>query len=99
MKANHLADLNEISPDQRPVLDGALDQIARGAFSSTLFMTLLDDTNHKYTNLEQDPVQWTSVDFLKFTTVMILIAVLLAYFLPALSEASGSPKKTRKSKR
>jgi hypothetical protein len=42
---------------------------------------------------------WTPVDFLIFATVMIFITVLLAYFLPALSEASASSKKNRKSKR
>jgi hypothetical protein len=96
-QANDLANRNEISSDRRPVLDDALAGFEKDPSDS--FNTLLAELGDKYRKYEPHPVQWTSVDFLIFATVMICITVLLGYFLPALSEAPASPKKPRKSKR
>lgn len=95
-QASYLADLNEISPDQRPVLKAALVQIESGNANSRLFVTLLDEVKDRYTKLEQHPQQWAPVDFLMFAAVLVFIAGLLIYFFPAASEAPELPKKERK---
>jgi hypothetical protein len=94
-QANHLADLNEISPDQRPVLTSALVQIETGAADSKLFNTLRDEIKDRYVKLEQHPLQWALVDYLMFAAVLVLVAVLLAYFLPVEVEARVSKRRSR----
>ena len=94
-QANHLADLNQISPDQRPVLNRALVQIETGTADSKLFNTLRDEIKDRYVKLEKHPLQWAPVDYLMFAAVLVLVAGLLAYFLPVGVEARGSKRRGR----
>lgn len=94
-QANHLADLNQVSPDQRPVLNDALVQIETGTADSKLFNTLRDEIKDRYVKLEQRPLQWAPVDYLMFAAVLVLVAVLLAYFLPVEVEARASKRRNR----
>jgi hypothetical protein len=94
-QANHLADLNQISPDQRPVLNNSLVQIETGTADSKLFNTLRDEIKDRYVKLEQRPLQWAPVDYLMFAAVLVLVAVLLAYFLPVEVEARGTKRRKR----
>jgi hypothetical protein len=94
-QASHLADLNEISPDQRPVLNSALIQIETGTADSKLFNTLRDEIKDRYVKLEQHPLQWAAVDYVMFAAVLVLVAVLLAYFLPVEVEARGAKRQKR----
>jgi hypothetical protein len=94
-QANHLADLNEISGDQRPVLNSALIQIETGTADSKLFNTLRDEIKDRYVKLEQHPLQWAAVDYVMFAAVLVLVAVLLAYFLPVEVEARGAKRRKR----
>jgi hypothetical protein len=95
-QANHLADLNQVSPDQRPVLNDALVQIETGTADSKLFNTLRDEIKDRYVKLEQRPLQWAPVDYLMFAAVLVVVAVLLAYFLPVEVEARAAKRRGRR---
>lgn len=95
-QADHLADLNKISRDQRPVLNNALVQIETGSADSKLFNALRADIKGRYVKLEQHPPQWAPIDYLKFAAVLVFVAGLLAYFLPVEVEARGSKRRDRR---
>jgi hypothetical protein len=94
-QASDLADLNKISPDQRPVLNSALVQIESGSADSKLFNTLRDEIKDRYVKLKQRPPQWAPIDYLMFAAVLVLVAGLLAYYMPVEVEARGAKRRKR----
>jgi hypothetical protein len=99
-QAARRTDRNEIAADQSPVLENALIQIENNKADLNLFLVLLDELGGKYRKGEdRPPAPWTLAHFSIFTVAMIVVTMMLAYFYLSVSEASGSPKKSRKPRR